>query len=48
MIPVADVENALRAHPDITDVAVVGGRNNLEGAAVPVSTVPVTLDDVRS
>lgn len=48
MIPVADVEDALRAHPDITDVAVVGWRHNLEGAAVLVSTVPVTLDDVRS
>ena len=48
MIPVADVEDALRADPDITDVAVVGYRDNLEGAAVLVSTVPVTLDDVRS
>jgi cyclohexanecarboxylate-CoA ligase len=48
MIPVADVEDALRAHPDITDVAVVGYRDNLEGCAVLVSTVPVTLDDVRS
>jgi cyclohexanecarboxylate-CoA ligase len=48
MIPVADVEDALRAHPDITDVAVVGHRDNLEGCAVLVSTVPVTLRDVRS
>jgi cyclohexanecarboxylate-CoA ligase len=48
MIPVADVEDALRAHPDITDVAVVGHRDNLEGCAVLVSAVPMTLDDVRS
>jgi non-ribosomal peptide synthetase component E (peptide arylation enzyme) len=48
MIPVADAEDALRAHPHITDVAVVGWRDNLEGCAVLVSTVPVTLDDVRS
>jgi cyclohexanecarboxylate-CoA ligase len=48
MIPVADVEDALRAHPDITDVAVVGHRDNLEGCAVLVSTVPVTLENVRS
>ena len=48
MIPVADVEDALRAHPGIIDVAVVGWRDNLEGCAVLVSTVPVTLDDVRS
>jgi cyclohexanecarboxylate-CoA ligase len=48
MIPVADVEDALRAHPAITDVAVVGHRDGLEGCAVLVSTVPVTLEDVRS
>jgi cyclohexanecarboxylate-CoA ligase len=48
MIPVADVEDALRAYPGITDVAVVGHRDNLEGCAVLVSTVPVTLHDVRS
>ncbi|MCH6170632.1 AMP-binding protein [Pseudonocardia alaniniphila] len=48
MIPVADVEDALRAHPDITDVAVVGHRNDLEGCAVLVSTAPVSLSDVRS
>jgi cyclohexanecarboxylate-CoA ligase len=48
MISVADVEDALRAHPDITDVAVVGWRDNLEGCAVLVSTVLVTLDDVCS
>jgi cyclohexanecarboxylate-CoA ligase len=34
--------------PDITDVAAAGWRDNLEGCAVLVSTVPVTLDDVRS
>ena len=48
MIPVADVEDALRAHRDITDVAIVGHRDNLEGCAVIVSSVPVTLDDVRA
>jgi cyclohexanecarboxylate-CoA ligase len=48
MIPVADVEDALRAHRDITDAAVVGHRDNLEGCAVLVSTVPITLHDVRS
>jgi cyclohexanecarboxylate-CoA ligase len=48
MIPVADVENVLRAHPHITDVAVVGYRDGIEGCAVVVSTVPVTLGEVRS
>jgi cyclohexanecarboxylate-CoA ligase len=48
MIPVADVEHALRAHPDITDVAVVGHRDNVEGCAVLVSTAPLTPHDVRS
>ncbi|WIX76744.1 AMP-binding protein [Amycolatopsis carbonis] len=48
MIPVADVENALRAHPDLTDVAIVGHRDNTEGCAVIVSTAPVSLRDVRS
>lgn len=48
MIPVADVEDELRKHPDITDVAIVGYRDNLEGCAVIVSTAPVTLDDVRA
>lgn len=48
MIPVADVEDALRGHPDITDVAVVGHRDGLEACAVIVSPVPVTLEDVRS
>jgi cyclohexanecarboxylate-CoA ligase len=48
MIPVADVEDALRAHPDITDVAIVGHRDNLEACAVLVSALPITLHDVRS
>lgn len=51
MIPVADVEDALRAHPAITDVAVVavvGQSDSLEGCAVLVSTALVTLDDVHS
>jgi len=48
MIPVADVENALLAHPAISDAAVVGHKDNLEGCAVLVSTVPLTLDDIRS
>ena len=48
MIPVADVEDALRAHPDITDVAIVGHKDNTEGCAVIVSTAPVSLADLRS
>jgi cyclohexanecarboxylate-CoA ligase len=48
MIPIADVEDALSAHPSIIDVAVVGHRDNLEGCAVLVSAAAVTLDDVRS
>ena len=48
MIPVADVEDALRAHPDIDDVAIVGHRDNTEGCAVVVSSVPVSLEGVRS
>jgi cyclohexanecarboxylate-CoA ligase len=32
MIPVADVEDTLRAHPDITDVAVVAGGTTSKGA----------------
>jgi cyclohexanecarboxylate-CoA ligase len=48
MIPVADVEDALRAHPHIADVAVIGHKDSLEGCAVVVSTAPVTLEDIRS
>jgi cyclohexanecarboxylate-CoA ligase len=48
MIPVADVENALLAHPAISDVAVVGHKDDHEGCAVLVSTVPPTLGDIRS
>lgn len=48
MIPVTDVEDTLRAHPDIVDVAIVGHRGDSEGCAVLVSTVPVSLEDVRS
>lgn len=48
MIPVADVEDALRGHPAITDVVVVGYRDNTEGCAVIVSTAPVSLADMRS
>jgi cyclohexanecarboxylate-CoA ligase len=48
MIPVADVEGALRAHPDITDVTIVGHRDDTEGCAVIVSAAPVSLPDVHS
>ncbi|MEV4602969.1 AMP-binding protein [Amycolatopsis sp. NPDC049253] len=48
MIPVADVEDALRAHPEITDVAIIGHRDNVEGCAVIVSPAPVRLHDIRS
>lgn len=48
MIPVADVEDVLRAHPDITDVAIVGHRDSLEGCAVLVCTAPLTLDEVHA
>ncbi|WP_326834919.1 AMP-binding protein [Amycolatopsis rhabdoformis] len=48
MIPVADVENALRAHPDITDVAIVGHRADTEGCAVIVTTAPVSLPGMRA
>ena len=46
MIPITDVENALRAHPDITDVAIVGYRGNTEGCAMLQSSVDLTLDDI--
>jgi cyclohexanecarboxylate-CoA ligase len=48
MIPVADVEDALRAHPAVTDVAVVGHNDGLEGCAVIVSAAPVSLEDIRT
>lgn len=49
MIPVADVENALRAHPDITDVALVGyGKNQELACAVVIAGAPVTLHGLRS
>lgn len=49
MIPVADVEDALRTHPDVTDVALVGYGDNQEHAcAVVVASAPVTLEDLRS
>jgi cyclohexanecarboxylate-CoA ligase len=48
MIPVADVEDALRGHPDIDDAALVGyGPANQLPCAVIVSQRPLTLDEVR-
>lgn len=48
MIPVADVEDALRGHPDIDDAAVVGyGPENQLPGAVIVSQRPLTLGEVR-
>jgi cyclohexanecarboxylate-CoA ligase len=47
MIPVADVEEALRAHPDIVDVAIVGYRDATEGCAVLVTRRPLSLRDVH-
>jgi cyclohexanecarboxylate-CoA ligase len=48
MIPVADVEDALRQHPDITDAALVGyGPDSELPAAVVVSSKPLTLEEVR-
>ncbi|HEY6494785.1 MAG TPA: AMP-binding protein [Trebonia sp.] len=49
MIPAADVEDALRGHPDITDAALVGyGPGNQLACAVVVSSKPLTLDEVRA
>jgi cyclohexanecarboxylate-CoA ligase len=49
MIPVADVEDALRGHPDIDDAALVGyGPENQLPCAVIVSRKPLTLDEVRA
>lgn len=48
MIPAADVEDALRQHPDIADAALVGyGPGNQLAAAVVVSRKPLTLEEVR-
>jgi cyclohexanecarboxylate-CoA ligase len=48
MIPVADVEDALRDHPDIVDAALIGhGTANQEACAVVVSARPLTLEEVR-
>jgi len=48
MIPVADVEDALRGHPDIDDLALVGyGPANELPCAVIVSQAPPTLEEVR-
>jgi cyclohexanecarboxylate-CoA ligase len=49
MIPVADVEDVLRTHPRIRDVAVVGyGVGNISACAVVVARGPLTLDEVRA
>jgi cyclohexanecarboxylate-CoA ligase len=48
MIPVADVEDALREHPDIVDATLIGyGTGNELACAVVVSPKPLTLEDVR-
>ena len=49
MIPAADVEDALRQHPDIIDAALVGyGPGNELPCAVVVTRKPLTLDEVRA
>jgi cyclohexanecarboxylate-CoA ligase len=49
MIPVADVEDALRTHADIVDVALVGyGEDQSLACAVVVARTPVTLEGLRS
>jgi cyclohexanecarboxylate-CoA ligase len=49
MIPAADVEDALREHPDIVDAALVGcGPGNQLACAVVVSPKPLTLQEVRA
>ena len=49
MIPVADVEDVLRTHPRIADVAIVGyGVGNISACAVVVAREPLTLDEVRA
>jgi cyclohexanecarboxylate-CoA ligase len=53
MIPVADVENQLRDHPKIADVALVSYLDD-EGRELPCAVVtfatdtPVSLDELRS
>jgi cyclohexanecarboxylate-CoA ligase len=49
MIPAADVEDALRQHPDILDAALVGyGPGNQLPCAVIVSSKPPALEEVRA
>jgi cyclohexanecarboxylate-CoA ligase len=49
MIPAADVEDALRQHPDITDAALIGyGPGNERACAVVDSRKPLTLEEVRA
>jgi cyclohexanecarboxylate-CoA ligase len=49
MIPAADVEDALRGHPDIDDAALVGyGENNDRPCAVVVARAALTLEHVRA
>jgi cyclohexanecarboxylate-CoA ligase len=49
MIPVADIEDALRGHPGIADAALVGyGQGNELACAVVVSRKPLTLEEVRA
>jgi cyclohexanecarboxylate-CoA ligase len=48
MIPAADVEDALRQHPDILDAALVGyGPENQLACAVLVGPAHLTLEQVR-
>src|SRR5262249_20077576 len=49
MIPAADVEDALREHPGISDAALVGyGPGNELPCAVIVTDTPLTLKDIRA
>jgi cyclohexanecarboxylate-CoA ligase len=49
MIPAADVEDALREHPDIRDAALVGyGPGSQLACAVVASRRPLTLEDVSA
>lgn len=49
MIPVADVEDVLRRHPDVVDAALVGYGPGYElPCAVVVSRSPVTLEQLRT